>query len=308
MKLNVIDSHTGGEPTRVVLAGQLPLLGRTMAERRDDFRNRFDNFRSGIVNEPRGSEVIVGALLTAPVEPGSYAGVIFFNNAGYLGMCGHGTIGVVETLRHLGHIGAGDLKLDTPVGQISITVAENGEVTLTNIRSYRHLADVSVEVDGVTYYGDVAYGGNWFYVVHSPEFEIDLSQTRQFTELTLKIRAELHRQGITGADGAEIDHVELTGPSAIADSKNFVLCPGGAYDRSPCGTGTSAKMAALHAGGKLAEATPYRQESVTGSVFTGTVTATENGVIPTITGRAHVTAEATLIFDSEDPIRWGLQS
>ena len=307
MKIRVVDSHTGGEPTRCVLMGELELAGATMAERRDDFRDRLDHLRSGIVREPRGSDVWVGAALTPPVEEGSTAGVIFFNEVSYLGMCGHGTIGVVETLRYLGLLSGNACRLDTPVGTVEAHLLESGEVQISNVRSYRFRAAVELEVEGVgKVSGDVAYGGNWFYIVHEPHFEISVARAPELTDICWKIRHELVRQGITGDDRSEIDHVELfAGPTADADSQNFVQCPGGAYDRSPCGTGTSAKLACLFAAGKLAENEVYRQASVTGSVFLGSVKAVEGGVLPTICGRAHITAESTLIFEDQDPLRWG---
>lgn len=309
MRLNVIDSHTGGEPTRVVLEGGIELAGDTMEERREDFSGRFDHLRSGIVNEPRGSEVLVGAVLTPPVTPFATAGIVFFNNAGYLGMCGHGTIGVVETLRHLGRLTEGEVKFDTPVGSVRAEVSADGEVTLQNVVGYRHLANVRVNVEEIgTVVGDVGYGGNWFFVVHEPQFVLDLSRWRFHTQQCLNIRAALERECITGADGAEIDHIEIFGEPTVpgALSKNFVLCPGGAYDRSPCGTGTSAKLACLYAAGKLKAGEWYMQESFIGSTFRGKVDPIDGGVIPTIVGRAHVTAESTLIFDDDDPLRWGL--
>lgn len=307
MRIRVVDSHTGGEPTRCVLPGEITLAGQTMAERREDFRANYDHLRSGIVCEPRGSEVWVGALLTEPVNPDSQVGVIFFNDVSYLGMCGHGTIGLVETLRHLGRLEGKVCRIDTPVGTVEATLLDSGEVQINNVASYRYLANVEIDVPGVgQVVGDVGYGGNWFYIVHEPHFEIKVSRAAELTEICWKIRHELVGRGITGVDGAEIDHVELFGDApADADSKNFVQCPGGAYDRSPCGTGTSAKLACLHAAGKLAEGEVYRQASVTGSVFRGSVRVTENGVIPTIAGRAHVTAETTLIFEDSDPLRWG---
>lgn len=304
MRISVIDSHTGGEPTRVVLPGVVQLQGETMAARRDDFRARFDHLRAGLVNEPRGSEVWVGALLTAPVESGSHTGVIFFNNIGALGMCGHGTIGVVETLRHLGQISPGPVRLDTPVGTVTATLNADHSVTFTNVRSYRLLKDVELTVPGVgEVVGDVSYGGNWFFLVKQPHFEITLARAEELTRICWDIRAELKLRGITGEGGAEIDHVELFTEDGAT---NFVQCPGGAYDRSPCGTGTSAKLAGLYADGKLAAGQEFRQASVTGSVFAGSVEPVESGVIPTLTGRAHVIAESTLIFDDQDPLRWGL--
>lgn len=307
MKIRCIDSHTGGEPTRTVLLGEVELTGATMDERREDFRLRHDHIRRGLVNEPRGNDIWVGALLTPPVNEGSLAGVVFFNAAGYLGMCGHGTIGVVETLRYLGLHSGGSCRLDTPVGTVEAILLENGEVQIVNVKSYRLMADLELDVPGVgRVVGDIGYGGNWFYIVHEPKFEISVARQEELTDICWSIRHEMVRRGITGADGEEIDHVELFGPAIVgADSQNFVQCPGGAYDRSPCGTGTSAKLACLFAAGKLAEGEVYRQASVTGSVFRGSVKAVEGGVIPTIVGRAHVTAEVDFIFEEEDPLKWG---
>ena len=309
MHLRVIDSHTAGEPTRVVLEGGVPLAGETMLERREDFRANYDHLRVGIVCEPRGSDVLIGAVLTPPVNPDSAAGIVFFNNAGYLGMCGHGTIGVVETLRFLGKISEPTLRLDTPAGTVSATIQDNGDVSLANVFSYVHLSGIRLQVDRFgEVHGDVAYGGNWFFLVHEPEFEIDLRKAAELTDLTERIRQALIREGITGAEGAEIDHIELSGPPVApgASSRNFVMCPGGAYDRSPCGTGTSAKLAALFAKGRLEEGETYVQESVAGGIFRGQVQACRNGVLPTISGRAHVTADATLLFQEDDPLRWGI--
>ena len=308
--LRVIDSHTAGEPTRVVLQGGIPLEGDTMPARRDDFRRRFDHLRSGIINEPRGSDVLVGAALTPAVTPGAAAGVVFFNNVGYLGMCGHGTLGVVETLRYLGLATPGIVSLDTPVGLVTANLHESGEVSLRNVRSYRYRAGVEVELaDGSRFVGDIAYGGNWFYIVHEPEFEISVSRARELTDLTLRIKDALVAAGITGEGGSEIDHVELAGRpvTPAGDSRNFVLCPGGAYDRSPCGTGTSAKLACLYAAGRLKAGLDYVQESVLGTAFTGRVEPAEGGVIPTIVGRAYVTADSTLIFQEDDSLAWGLR-
>jgi 4-hydroxyproline epimerase len=226
-------------------------------------------------------------------------------------MCGHGTIGVVETLRYLGLLTGDDIALDTPVGVVKAKLLDSGEVELTNVKSYRYRHDVAVTIaDGQTFVGDIAWGGNWFYIVHEPEFCIEPARAVELTQLTLAIKSALDAAGITGEGGGEIDHIELTGPagSPAANSRNFVLCPGGAYDRSPCGTGTSAKLACLYAAGKLPAGVPYVQESVLGTSFRGSVEPVEGGVIPKIAGRAYVTGENTLIFSEGDPLRWGLQS
>ncbi len=309
-RVQVIDSHTGGEPTRVVVAGG-PDLGRgSMAERREIFKERFDPFRSAVVNEPRGSDVLVGAILCEPTDPRCVAGVIFFNNVGYLGMCGHGTIGVAETLAHMGKITVGTYLLETPVGVVEFQYEGNHRSSINNVPSYRIAAQVPVDVPGfgkVT--GDIAWGGNWFYLVSDHGQELVLSNADKLTDLTWRIRQSLERNGITGLDGQEIDHIELFGPpgDAANHSRNFVLCPGKAYDRSPCGTGTSAKLACLHADGKLAEEQVWRQESIIGSVFEGSVKVVDGQVVPRIRGSAYVSAEATLILSSDDPFEYGIR-
>jgi 4-hydroxyproline epimerase len=306
-RVRVVDSHTGGEPTRVVIEGAPPLSG-PMPERLRQFREHHDRFRAAVVNEPRGSDVMVGALLLPPTLPDCVAATIFFNNVGCLGMCGHGTIGLVATMRWLGWIAPGEHRIETPVGVVGTRLHEDGAVSVENVPAYRHAANVAVDVPGygrVT--GDVAWGGNWFFLVGDHGQPLELSRVEALTEFTWAIRQALERSGITGADGATIDHVELFGPAPDADSRNFVLCPGKAYDRSPCGTGTSAKLACLHAAGELEPGEPWRQQSITGSVFDATYRPLGDGrVAPTITGRAWVNAEATLLLDPEDPCCWGI--
>jgi 4-hydroxyproline epimerase len=309
-KVRVIDSHTGGEPTRVVVSGG-PDLGRgSLSDRLEQFRSQHDCFRSSVVNEPRGSDVMVGALLCDPVDNISAAGVIFFNNVGYLGMCGHGTIGLVATLSYLGRIAPGEHRIETPVGTVGVVLHQGGEVTVNNIASYRSAANVEVNVPGHgRVKGDVAWGGNWFYLIRDHEMQLRLSNIEALTGFTWAVRRALRESGITGADGQEIDHIELFGPpqSAEADSKNFVLCPGKAYDRSPCGTGTSAKLACLYADGKISEGQIWRQESIIGSVFEGTVKVRDGKVYPSIKGSAFVNAEAELLLDPRDPLCMGIR-
>jgi 4-hydroxyproline epimerase len=309
-KIRVIDSHTGGEPTRVVVSGG-PDLGRgSLSDRLEQFRSQHDCFRSSVVNEPRGSDVMVGALLCDPVDNISAAGVIFFNNVGYLGMCGHGTIGLVATLSYLGRIAPGEHRIETPVGTVGVVLHQGGEVTVNNVASYRSAVNVEVAVPGYgKVKGDVAWGGNWFYLIRDHEMQLRLSNIEALTGFTWAIRQALGESGITGADGQEIDHIELFGPpqSAEADSKNFVLCPGKAYDRSPCGTGTSAKLACLYADGKISEGQIWRQESIIGSVFEGTVKVRDGKVYPSIKGSAFVNAEAELLLDPRDPLCMGIR-
>jgi 4-hydroxyproline epimerase len=305
--VRVIDSHTGGEPTRVVVSGGPDLPRLPLAELREILRREHDWLRSAVVNEPRGSDVLVGALVVEPVDPACAAGVVFFNNVGYLGMCGHGTIGLVVTLAHLGRIGPGRHAIETPVGTVTAELHGDGTVSVRNVPSYRFRRGVTVDVAGYgRMTGDVAWGGNWFFLVSEHGQEIALGNVARLTDCTTRIREALEREGITGEDGAEIDHVELFGPSERADSRNFVLCPGLAYDRSPCGTGTSAKLACLVADGRLAPGQSWRQESVVGSVFTGSVEVVDGAIVPTIRGAAFVTAEATLVLDPRDPFRHGI--
>jgi len=307
-RIEVIDSHTGGEPTRIVIAGG-PDLGRgSMAERRARLRERHDWLRCAVVNEPRGSDVIVGGILCEPTDPSCAAGIIFFNNAGYLNMCGHGTIGVAVTLAHLGRIGPGTHRLETPVGIVGFEYGDGNTVTIENVLSYRH-TQVTVQVEEYgPVSGDVAWGGNWFFLVSQHGQQLELANVDRLTDFTWRIRQALVREGVTGAAGGEIDHIELIGPprDPANHGRSFVLCPGKAYDRSPCGTGTSAKLACLVADGKLREGQVWRQESIVGSVFEGMARIVEGGVIPRVTGSAYVMAEATLILDAADPFRTGI--
>lgn len=308
-RIHVIDSHTAGEPTRLVTAGA-PDLGRgTIVERLQRFRNEFDWFRSAVVNEPRGSDAVVGGLLCEPADPTSVAGVIYFNNVGYLGMCGHGTIGLIVTLAYMGRIKPGLHRIETPAGIVSAELRDNGKVTVNNVPSYRHRAGVTIDVPRygrVT--GDIAWGGNWFFLVKDHGYELSLGNVDALTDFTWAIRRALQADGVTGADGAEIDHIELFGPADRhdADSKNFVLCPGKAYDRSPCGTGTSAKAACLYADSKLAPGKTWRQESIVGSLFEVSISIEEGKVLPSITGTAFVNFEGDLILDARDPFRYGI--
>jgi len=310
--VSVVDSHTEGEPTRVVVGGWPQPAGRTMAERRETLRAHHDHLRRAVVCEPRGHNAVVGALLTPPVEPGSAAGVVFFNNVGYLGMCGHGLIGVVRTLAHLGRLAPGETRIDTPVGTVAAELGDEGAVTIRNVPAYCSARDVAVDVPDLgRVVGDVAWGGNWFFLTDLPGRRVSLDNLEELSRVTRAILAALHAQGIAGPAGEAIDHVEVSAPPerADADGKNYVLCPGGEYDRSPCGTGTSAKLATLFARGALALGQPWRQESITGSLFTGWLTEGPGStLVPHIRGRAWVTGEATLYFAEDDIFRGGFQA
>lgn len=306
--VTVVDSHTGGEPTRIVIAGG-PDLGRgSLVVRRDLFQSRFDLFRSAVVNEPRGSDVMVGALLVEPEDPTCAAGTIFFNNVGYLGMCGHGTIGLIATLAHLGKIEAGEHRIETPVGIVTATLHSNGEVSVANVPSWREKKSLTVDVPGIGgVTGDVAWGGNWFFLVEQHGSELSLANTEALTDFCWRVRQAVNAQGFPA-----VDHIELYGLPTVpgANSRNFVQCPGKAYDRSPCGTGTSAKLACLAADGKLAEGVDWIQESIIGSTFAGKFLWLDRAtgkVLPIITGTAFVNAETALLLNDNDPFCWGIR-
>lgn len=311
-RIKVIDSHTGGEPTRIIVAGGPDLGGGSMASCVEVFRDQFDHIRSAVVNEPRGSDVLVGGLLCEPTDPKYTAGVIFFNNAGYLGMCGHGTIGLMVTLRHLGLIENGSHEIETPVGPVIAELGENGSVSVQNVPSYRSCKDIEIQVPGYgTVVGDVAWGGNWFFLVKNSAESLVAENAEHLTQVTKRIRDALEANQIQG-DNGPIDHIELFADAHEPgnQSRNFVLCPGGAYDRSPCGTGTSAKLACLAADGLLAPGDPWRQEGILGSVFTGSYQAQNesSAIIPTIKGSAFICGEAELILDENDPFCMGIRN
>ncbi|MCG8909021.1 4-hydroxyproline epimerase [Pseudomonas sp. DP-17] len=312
-RIQVLDSHTGGEPTRLVLDG-FPDLGKgSMAERRALLAEQHDSWRAATVLEPRGSDVLVGALLCEPVDPSACAGVIFFNNTGYLGMCGHGTIGLVVSLAHLGRIGPGTHKIETPVGTVEATLHDDRSVSVRNVPSYRYRKQVPVDVPGHgRVHGDIAWGGNWFFLIADHGLRVAGDNLDELTAYTVAVQKALEDQGIRGEDGGLIDHIELFADDPDADSRNYVLCPGKAYDRSPCGTGTSAKLACLAADGKLAAGDSWRQASVIGSQFEGRFEwigePAEGRIIPTIRGRANISAEATLLLEEDDPFAWGIRS
>ncbi|MGD0443399.1 MAG: proline racemase family protein [Edaphobacter sp.] len=308
--VEVIDSHTEGEPTRVVISGGPDLGTGDIPSRVQRFQQEFDDFRRGVVCEPRGSEVVVGALLCEPIDPQSATAVIFFNDVGYLGMCGHGTIGVVTTLAYMGRIGPGQHRIETPVGTVSTSLHQDGRVSVSNVSSYRFRASVPIDVPGYgRFTGDIAWAGNWFFLIAEDPFDLSLANRTELVAASTAIRSALVDSGITGERGATIDHIEFfSAPrSPRGSSRNFVLCPGASFDRSPCGTGTSAKMACLYADGKLAPGDIWIQEGILGTIFEGRIIGTPNGHIrPEITGRAWITAESRLLFQNSDPFVGGI--
>lgn len=308
-RIRVIDSHTAGEPTRLVVEGGPALRTGPLRERLEVFERLYDCFRTAVIREPRGSDVLVGALLCEPTDSSCAAGAIFFNNVGYLGMCGHGTIGLVVTLAHMGRIGPGVHRIETPVGVVTATLQADGKVTVENVPSYRSRKDVAVNVPGLgEVRGDIAWGGNWFFLIEDDLRSLSLQDAEELTEYAWKVRQALAANGIRGENGEEIDHIEIFGRALPeqADCRNFVLCPGKAYDRSPCGTGTSAKMACLYADGKLKPGEIWRQQGILGTVFEGSIAVADGEIIPSITGSAYITGETTLVLDANDPFRMGI--
>ena len=306
--LNVIDSHTGGEPTRLVVSGG-PTLSGPLSAQLAELRRDHDRLRKVVLGEPRGADHMVGALLTRSPDPRCSAGVIFFNNVGYLGMCGHGLMGVMVSLAHQGHLAPGEHFIDTPVGVVTATLNTTNSVTIRNVPSYRHAHEVRVEVPGFgTMSGDVAWGGNWFFLVHNHQQDVNGGNIPRLMQVAVAIRQALADQGVTGADGAFIDHIELMvrRPRPGIDARSFVLCPGTTYDRSPCGTGTSAVLACEHADQRLELGQIWHQESVIGSVFSAHLDLHGTRLIPCLTGTAFVNGECRLIVDPSDPFAWGI--
>jgi 4-hydroxyproline epimerase len=309
-RIRYVDSHTEGEPTRVIVGGAPALQGATVAQKARSLAGRFQGIWSALVNEPRGSDIVVGAVLVPPDHPHSLAGVIFLNNTGVLGMCGHGTIGVVRTLAHMARLEPGELQLDTPVGTVTAVLTAHASgvapaVHVHNVRSFVERTDLALTLpDGRTVHGDVAWGGNGFFLCSDHGVPVDMEHLDQLRHVSLQIRHALNQAGVTSVAGHPLDHVELLAPARHSGnhSRNYVLCPGGAYDRSPCGTGTSAKLACLAAKGELDPGEHWHQESVTGSVFHAWYQpAPEGGVLPVIQGRAWITAEGELLLEPSDP-------
>ena len=309
--MHVVDSHTGGEPTRVILDGVPDLGTGPVADRARRLATEHEAFYRSIMLEPRGQPAMVGALMVEPVDPSCVTGVIYFDVDTVLGMCGHGTIGLAVTLAHLGRIEIGTHRIETPVGIVAIELHDANTVTVTNIESRRVQHDVSLNIPGnrsIT--GDIAYGGNWFFIVDPSPIPVVPENIGAMTELTIAIREASIAAGTGGERGEPVDHVILQGESPNgAHGRSFVLCPDDNYDRSPCGTGSSARLACLAADGQLAAGEEIEQESVIGSFYRLSYQPGPNGgVIPRITGQAFVMAETALIFDSRDPFRAGIET
>ena len=308
--MHVIDSHTGGEPTRVILDGGPDLGSGPLAERAQRLATDHVDFYQSVILEPRGQVAMVAAMLVEPEDDSCVTGVIYFDADAVLGMCGHGTIGLAVTLAHMGLIDVGTHKIETPVGVVQIELSDANTVTVTNIESRRVHGKAAVRVEGLgTVTGDLAYGGNWFFIVDPSPIPVEPSNIRALTDAAIAVREATIAAGLCGEHGEPVDHVifQAPSPSEGIHSRNFVLCPDDAYDRSPCGTGSSARLACLAADGLLGPGEEITQESVIGSPYRLSYQPGHNGgVIPTITGQAFVMAESTLIFSKSDPFKNGI--
>lgn len=316
MDLHAIDSHTEGEPTRVLVGGVPDLGPGPVARRAEVFSREHDDLRRALVCEPRGHDVLVGALLLPAGNDDVDAGVIFFNNVGMLGMCVHGTIGVVRTLAHLGRVPTDPgttVRLETPVGVVAATLGEAGLISVENVASHRSHRGLEIDLGDRVVHADVAWGGNWFALVSDHGERLGIERRLELTDLCWRIRHGVNRVLADLPDAPRVDHVELFAPGdGDVDSRNFVLCPGGAYDRSPCGTGTSAKLACLAADGELDEGRPWVQESIIGTRFVGRWRSGPDlgvgEVVPHIAGRAWITGTIRPVRAADDPFRDGLSS
>ncbi|MFJ8526702.1 proline racemase family protein [Bacillus sp. NPDC094106] len=321
-----IDTHTGGNPTRTLISGLPKLVGTTMAEKMLHMKTEYDWIRQFLMNEPRGHDVMSGALLTDPCHPEADIGVIYIETGGYLPMCGHDTIGVCTALVESGLIPVYEpvtsLKLDTPAGFVEVDISvENGkakEVSFCNIPAFL-LKRVCVNAEGIGYIdADIAYGGNFYAIIDAKLVGLDLvpENASQIIETAIHIRNTINEKfevihpqypfikGLT--------HIEFYTDSTHekANVKNTVVVPPGGIDRSPCGTGTSAKLAVLYANKKISIQEEFIHESIVGSLFKGCVLETtyvENieAVVTKITGSAWLMGMHRFIYHEEDPLKEG---
>jgi 4-hydroxyproline epimerase len=312
-RLRVIDSHTIGEPTRVVidesLVAGLDLGMGSVRERRDRFRDRYDHVRSALVGDPRGTNAMVGVILVPPADPSCRFGAFCVNRVGYLDMCGHATIGLAVTLGSQRIIEPGSFRLETPAGVVGVMWHGGGAASFECVPPRRIAKGLALACDdGSRVTGDVATSGLWFFICRDHGLAVEPAAIPALTERAWSIRRALEARGITGDGGEVIDHVVLLGPPHEPgnDGRAFVLCPDGAFDRSPCGTGTSALVGCLLDDGILAEGRTWRQESVLGGVYEARIRREQGVAVPTVRGRAWLTAETTLHFAADDPYRIGL--
>jgi len=327
--VQAIDSHTAGEPTRILTGGLPAVQGATMAHKREQLFLHHDHLRRALVHEPRGHDAIVLAYLLPPCDPEAHLGVVFANDAGYLGTCGHGSIGVAMVAVATGMVPAvapeSTVVLDTPAGlvrcAVKVTDGRPVSVRITNVPSFLWRRDVPFALpDGRKGTADVAYGGNWFAFVdaRSMGLSVDPSRLGQLMSTAMAIREALRTAGVRGTNPhtgheEDVDHVKLYASlvgTGTPGSRAITLCPGSAYDRSPCGTGTSAKLAVLHARGELGVGTPFCSDSVLGTRFMARIASTTTvcgipAIVPEVEGAAFVTGFQTFVLDPADPLVHG---
>jgi 4-hydroxyproline epimerase len=311
--VRVIDSHTIGEPTRLVLDDAflhgLDLGTGSVRSRRDVFRSRYDHLRRALVADPRGVEAMVGVILVPPSDPTCDFGALYCNRVGYLDMCGHATIGLAVSLGHIGRIKPGAFRLETPAGIVGVEWHGGSEASIQSVSPRRIHRMLSIACrDGTTVNGDVATSGLWFFICRDHGIPVVPDAIPRLLEKAWMIRRSLEAAGITGDAGEPIDHIVLMGQALdpANSARNFVLCPDGAFDRSPCGTATSALVGCLYEDGHLDEGAAWRQESILGGLYESSIRRQGGVLIPTVRGRAWITAEATLHFAEDDPYRTGL--
>jgi 4-hydroxyproline epimerase len=309
----VVDSHTIGEPTRLVLddafVAGLDLGTGSVFSRREVFRSRYDDVRRALVTDPRGVEAMVGVILVPPADPTCDLGAFYFNRVGYLDMCGHATIGLAVSLGHTGRITPGPFRMETPAGVVGVEWHGGSDASFQSVTPRRIHRGLSIRCpDGSIVTGDVATSGLWFFICRDHGLPVVPEAIPQLLERSWAIRRSLGAAGVTGDTGEVIDHIVLMGPplDPANSARNFVLCPDGAFDRSPCGTATSALVGCLHEDVQLAEGAVWRQESILGGLYEASVRTQAGVLVPTVRGRAWITAEATLQFSADDPYRAGL--
>ena len=326
--ITAVDSHTEGEPTRVVTGGVPFVPGKTMPEKKQWLAENRDDLRKSLMWEPRGHKDMLGALITPPVSKDADFGVIFMDGDGYLDMCGHGSVGVVTVVLETGMVpmkdsGEQTVVMDTPAGLITArAIMEHGKaksVSFQNVPSF-YYSSLTVKVPGLGEIPvDISYGGNYFALVNVNRLNmpLEVENIKDLTEIGLTIRdlvnqqAEIIHPG-TGAKGS-VDLTEIYDESsAPAVTKNIVIFGAGQVDRSPCGTGTCAKMAVLNKKNKLSPNEIYRHKSIIGTEFQGkileeTTVGDYKAIIPEITARAYITGIQQFVMDADDPFKYGFQ-
>lgn len=325
--INAIDSHTMGEPTRIVTGGIPTIPGKTMADKKDYLQNNLDYLRTALMLEPRGHNDMFGSILTAAVNEEADFGIVFMDGGGYLNMCGHGSIGAMTIAVETGIVEAKEpitnVTMDTPAGIIKGKVkVENGkvqDVSIVNVPAFLYKEDVEIEVPEIgTVKLDISFGGSFFAIVHAKQLgiKVDTEYSDQLLKYGLKIREILNE--IIEVEHPELAHINTVDLVEIYDEpthpdatyKNVVIFGQKQMDRSPCGTGTSAKLATLYSKGELKEEEDFVYESITGTLFKGKIVGKTkignfDAIIPEITSSAYITGFSQYVIDEDDPVKHG---